>query len=129
MLIKLISHALKPIKILNAKVSTLVKTNGELGLEHTKSSMTSYEAHKMYEVFSELITTKKFTSNAIMLNNNAALIMEYAEAYTVFKGNKKVQGICMTNIGHTYYKLKDYQKAAKSYNKAANYACFLMNSK
>lgn len=84
-----------------------------------KNKMNSSEARKMYEVFSELITARRFTSNTIMNSSNAIAIMEYAEAYTVFRGNKKVQGICMNNIGHTYYKLKDFEKAAKSYHEAS----------
>ncbi|CAI2381411.1 unnamed protein product [Moneuplotes crassus] len=126
-LAKITTRALKPIQILNTKVSILVKTNGELNLENTKVSMNSYEAQKMFEVFSELITTKKFTSNTILKNNDAIAIMEYAEAYTVFKDNKKVQGICMTNIGHIYQKLKDYDEAAKRYREAADLSLLLIN--
>jgi len=103
-----------------------MKTNGELNLENTKESMNSYEAQKMFEAFTELVTAKKFTSNTIFKNIDAVAIMEYAEAYTVFNGNKKVQGICMTNIGHIYHKQKDYEKAAKSYNEAAECSLFLM---
>ena len=120
MLVRISSMALRPIRILNFKVSTLVKTNGMLNLENTKQSMTSYEALKMYEVFSELITAKRFTSNSIFQNNDAVAIMDYAEAHTVFSDNKKAQGICMTNIGHIYYRHKDYLKAAKSYEDAAD---------
>ena len=90
---KISTRALRPIKILNFKVSTLVKTNGMLNLENMKQSMTSYEALKMYEVFCQLITAKKFTSNTIFQNNDAVAIMDYAEAYTVFSDNKKAQGI------------------------------------
>lgn len=81
--------------------------------------MNSYEAQKIFEIFTELFTAKKFTSNTISKNNDAVAIMEYAEAYTVFTGNKKVQGICMSNIGHIYHKLEDFEKAAKSYKEAA----------
>jgi hypothetical protein len=122
MLVKISTRALRPIKILNFKVSTLVKTNGMLNLENTKKSMTSQEALNMYEVFWELITAKKFTSNTIFQNNDAVAIMDYAEAYTVFSDNKKAQGIWMTNIGHIYFRHKDYQKAAKSYEEAAQCA-------
>lgn len=119
-MLKKISHrALKPIQILNFKVSTLVKTNGELNLENMAQSMTSYEALKMYEMFAELITTKKFTSNKIFQNNDAIAIMDYAEAYTVFSDNKKAQGICLNNIGHIYHRLQDFNKAYKSYSDAA----------
>lgn len=118
--IRISRRALKPIKILNLKVSTLVKTNGELNLEHIKEGMTSYEACKMFEVFSELITTKRFASNNLFEKNDALAIMDYAEAHTVFENNKKAQGICMTNIGHIYYRHKDYEKAANSYKEAAD---------
>ncbi|CAI2379602.1 unnamed protein product [Moneuplotes crassus] len=59
---------------------------------------------------------------------DAVSILEYAEAYTVFKGNIKVQGICLTNIGHIHYKLKDYQKAAKNYEEASKCAYALFRS-
>ncbi|CAI2380645.1 unnamed protein product [Moneuplotes crassus] len=128
-LLKIASRGLLPIKILNSKVSILMTTNGEFNMDQMKSKMTSSEARKMFRVFSQLITARRFTSNKIMYSSNAIAIMEYAEAYTVFRGNQKVQGICMNNIGHTYYKLGDYEKAAKSYHEASECARSLMSNK
>lgn len=126
---KIPAICLKSIKNLNQKVSSVINSNRDSELTLSKVRMTSYEAFKVYEIFTEIFTTKKFTLNTMMNNTDAVSIMEYAEAYTVFKGNNKVQGICLTNIGHTYYKLKDYEKASKSYEEAAKCASCLIKGK
>lgn len=93
MFIKIANRSLTPLKNLNYKVSTLVKTNGQLNLGNTNNYVTSYEVTKMYEVFSELITAKRFADNNLFDKNDALAIMDYAEAHTVFKDNIKAQGI------------------------------------
>ncbi|CAI2381718.1 unnamed protein product [Moneuplotes crassus] len=123
---KIASRALRPIKLLNNKVTILNNTPGTKTLENAKSKMTSYESILLFQVFTDLIPAVKFANNNIDNSNDALSIMEYAEAYTVFQGNKKVQGICMTNIGHHYFNLKDYQKASRSYEEAAQCAHDLM---
>lgn len=93
MFVRIANRSLKPIQNLNYKVSTLIKSNGELNLEITTETMTSHEALQMYGMFSELMTAKRFTLNNFLCHDNAVAIMEYAEAHTVFKDNKKAQGI------------------------------------
>mmetsp|Transcript_17782 Transcript_17782/g.20552 ORF Transcript_17782/g.20552 Transcript_17782/m.20552 type:complete len:89 (+) Transcript_17782:302-568(+) len=88
-----------------------MKTNGDLKLDDNSDFISSYESSKMYEVFSELITTRKFTNDCFYYSNDANTIMDFAEAHTVFADNPKAQGICLTNIGHVYFKNQDYLKA------------------
>lgn len=126
---KIASRAIKPIKLLNSKVLILKNTKGIKTLEHAKSKMTSYEARLMFEVFTDLIPAVRFTNNLIPNDNSVISIMEYAEAYTVFEGNNKVQSICLTNMGHHYFKLKDFEKASKSYEEAAEIAYTVLNDK
>ena len=125
---KIFSCLLGPIKRLNIRVSTLMKTGGDLKLDTGINSLSSYESRKLYEVFNQLNTTRKFTNDEIFLNHDVITIMEYAEAHTVFADNPKAQGIWLTNIGHIYFKNQDYLKAKNNYANAAEWALRLMQT-
>ena len=84
--------------------------------------MASIDIQKMYEAFSGMITTKRFSNNNMFDKNDALAIMDYAEVITVLKDNIKAKGIWLNNIGHIYHRNKDYQKATKNYNNAAELA-------
>ena len=99
-----------------------MNSDNDMSIESARKAMTSKEALILFELFTELMTAKKFTNNDIFEKNDAVAIMEYADAYTVLNTNEKAKGICMTNIAHIYYKNKDYKKASTSYHKAANWA-------
>lgn len=93
MFIKIANRSLEPIKTLNYKVSTLVQNNGNLSLDHTSGPMASIDIQKMYEAFSGMITTKRFSNNNMFDKNDALAIMDYAEVITVLKDNIKAKGI------------------------------------
>ena len=75
--IKIFEFLLNPIKRLNIRVTTLMKTGGDLKLDTGLTTLSSYESLKLYEVFNQLITTRKFTNDEIFYTHDATTIMEY----------------------------------------------------
>jgi len=72
----------------------------DLEVEETSS----LELTDLYEIFRQLIRTKKFENNDFMDKDDALAVIDLAEACNMFMEekppNSKAAGICFNNIGN-----------------------------
>jgi len=92
----------------------------------TKENATSREIGNLYEVFQQLIKTKKFENNDFKDKEDALAVIDLAEACNMFTEdippNFKAAGICYNNIGNIQYKNGGYDQAAENFGLAVQAA-------
>lgn len=97
----------------------------------TKEDATSREIGNLYEVFKQLIKTKKFENNDFKDKEDALAVIDLAEACNMFTEdsppNFKAAGICYNNIGNIQYKNGKYDQAAENFGLAVQAAISCLN--
>ena len=77
-----------------------------------EEEQTSREIGDLYDVFRQLIKTKKFENNDFKDKADALAVIDLAEACNMFieedLPNHKAAGICYNNIGNIQYKNGKY---------------------
>jgi len=107
----------KPMRTLNMKMRDILADGMKQDLHQEEES--SMELTNMYEVFKQLIRTKKFENNDFMDKEDALAVIDLAEACNMFTEeeppNSKAAGICYNNIGNIQYKTGKYDQAAENF--------------
>ena len=93
--------------MLNNKMKVIIESETEVELIDDEES--SKELTDLYNVFKDLISTKKFENNNFMFKTDALAVIDLAEACNMFDGsNYKAAGICYNNIANIQYKNEKY---------------------
>ena len=94
--------------MLNNKMKDIISSDlSEIELNDDEES--SKELSDLYNVFKDLISTKKFENNNFMKKTDALAVIDLAEACNLFDGsNYKAAGICYNNIANIQYKNEKY---------------------
>ncbi len=107
-------YIMRPLRLLNAKIRDIF--NAELDVELNDNEESSKELTDLYNVFKDLISTKKFENNNFMFKPDALAVIDLAEACNMFDGsNYKAAGICYNNIANLQYKNEKYAQAAENF--------------
>lgn len=116
-----LSHNIfRPLRALNMKMRDIITEGMKRDLEQENHS--SREINNLYEVFQQLIKTKKFENNDFKDKEDALAVIDLAEACNMFieedPPNYKAAGICFNNIGNIQYKNGKYIQAAENFGRA-----------
>jgi len=102
------------------KMRDIITEGMKRDLEQEENS--SREIGNLYEVFRQLIKTKKFENNDFKDKEDALAVIDLAEACNMFieeeTPNYKAAGICFNNIGSIQYKTGKYDQAAENFGRA-----------
>ena len=121
-------YIIRPLRMLNNKMRDILDT--ALDVELVNEEESSQELTDLYEVFTSLISTKKFENNDFMFKTDAMAVIDLAEACNMFDGqNYKAAGICFNNIANIQYKNEKYMQAAENFYNAMEQALICLKQK
>ena len=118
---KMTHRIIRPLRTINQKMREVINEGMKRDLVTIENSC--LEISKLYQVFQQLIKTKKFENNDFEDKEDSLAVIDLAEACNMFTNNKdpkippnyKNAGICYNNIGNIQYKQGKYILAAENF--------------
>ena len=96
-----VSDHIEPLRDFNARMRDIMEAKGLADLPQ-KVDDGCKEINSLYKHFNDLISGKKFASNAFMEFDDALAVIELAHTCTMFEDSNayKASGICYNNIAN-----------------------------
>jgi hypothetical protein len=102
MILYAVHNSLVSLQILNTKMNDIMSAKVLEDLIVQEDQKSCYEIAKLYELFKDLISNKRFTNNNFFGMPDAFAVIDLAESCNMFSkiNNYKATGVCYNNIAN-----------------------------